>query len=134
MKVKFSSGGTPVDPSTGGVGEGGTSGTDFIMVGSGCSAGWGTNHSAAGAIHLTETPADSGIYTWTGALTTGTGGGGQIKFHDGSQSWGSGTYTAVTPGTEYTIVKNNEYVYFIPTTGTYTVTLNTSTMKVKFAQ
>jgi len=137
MKIKFDSGGTPVDPGAGENAGGGNSGGETITVdtttvsnimlyGDGCATGWNTNPGTAGAVILfTQSP---NVYAWKGPLKTG-----QLKFHNGTADIGAGAYTAVPGvGGTFPVTAGNGNVWAINASGEYIVWLDLNTNQVSF--
>jgi len=141
--IKFASGGTPVDPSTGenldGNSSGGNGGdneeidtstvSNILLYGGGCATGWSTNQNAAGAIKLyTQSP---NVYAWKGELSNANG--GQIKFHNGTADIGAGAYTEIPGiGGTFPVVAGNGNVWHVNATSTYIVRLDLNTNQVSF--
>jgi hypothetical protein len=102
------------------------SGVDFILSGANFNS-WSTDHTAAGAVHMTES--SYRVYTWSGLLS------GQFRFHGDSSNWGPSSYTTLaTGGGTYPVVSGGSNQTFNMAAGAYyTLTLNLNTLTLLVA-
>jgi len=106
--------------------------SNILLYGSGCSTGWTTNQNASGAIKLyVQSP---NVYAWKGPLIGGSGSDGQLKFHNGSQDIGPGSFTSVPgSGGSYPVQQGSGLpCWQISASGTYIVRLDMNTSQVSF--
>jgi len=121
MKISYSAGGTPVDPSTGGDGgQGMPPGPATTFRGPAINNGvWGA--------YIPLTQGSPNIYTWQGNLQNG-----QLQFQQGGINIGtaSATTVPVTGGT-YSVARNNNTT-FTMIAGAYAISLNMITNQLTF--
>ena len=140
QKVKFASGGTPVDPGAGENidGSGGevaieeidtSTVSNILLYGGGCATGWSTSQSSPTAIKLYTQSAN--IYAWIGQLSNSAG--GQIKFHNGTQDIGANAYTEIPGiGGTFPVAVGSGNVWHVNVSGVYVVRLDLNANQVSF--